>query len=130
VPFQNTTFSISAAVLLGAAISCMAAQAWSRTADGFHQLTGAQIRQQIIGKEVTDNVHWREDFLPKGVLKQFSMGEPWRGAWWIDHDLLCTRTRYDGDACYEVWRKGAQVKFMITSDVERFSGYLEPLPTK
>jgi hypothetical protein len=95
-----------------------------------HKLTGAQIRRQIIGKEITDGFHWRQAFLSNGVLKFVSLGHPERGSWRIEEDLLCTRTRLDGDACYEIWRNGDQIHFRITADVERYSGRLEPLRPK
>lgn len=97
---------------------------------GPHKLTGAQIRRQIIGKEVTDGFHWRQAFLPNGVLEGVSLGRPERGSWRIAGDRLCTRTRLDGDACYEIWRSGDQVHFRITADVERYSGRLQGVSRK
>lgn len=97
---------------------------------GPHRLTGTEIRRQIVGKEVTDGSHWRQAFLSNGVLEEVNLGRPERGSWRIAGNRLCTTTRLDGDACYEIWRSGDQVHFRITADVERYSGRLQGVSRK
>ncbi|ACA20431.1 hypothetical protein M446_6161 [Methylobacterium sp. 4-46] len=72
----------------------------------FQQLTGPQIRARLVGKEVTDEVHWSYQFAPGGRLQAVSMGRPRTGTWRLKGDTLCL----DDDPCVQVWMAGSRVE--------------------
>jgi len=55
----------------------------------FRHLTGAQIRDRIVGMELGDDVHWRDTFRRDGMLLSLSMGKERSGTWRIENNQLC-----------------------------------------
>jgi len=56
---------------------------------GFHKLTQSQIRARLAGKEVTDGVHWAEQYMRDGTFKAFHMGKATTGRWYAHDGELC-----------------------------------------
>jgi hypothetical protein len=52
-------------------------------AENLQKLTGAQIRARFPGRELTDEVHWREVYDRDGTLRNYAMGSKKVGKWSI-----------------------------------------------
>jgi hypothetical protein len=94
-------------------------------AEKFQRLTGAQIRANFAGMEMTDNVHWVDVFAPNGELKIHSMGSKKNGKWRIDKDELCVDRGKDDGGCYQVWLSGKNVEFRHEDTPALFEGILQ-----
>jgi hypothetical protein len=68
----------------------------------FHKLTGSQIRANLAGMEVTDNVHWRDPYERNGSVISSSMGRKRTGRWRAEKDQLCVEFEREMPSCYEV----------------------------
>jgi hypothetical protein len=73
----------------------------------FRRLSGSEIRARLVGKEVTDEVHWAYSFERGGGLRVVSLGRARAARWRLDGDGLCL----DGQPCVEVWMAGNRVEF-------------------
>jgi hypothetical protein len=76
----------------------------------FHKLTGAQIRVNLTGMEVTDNVHWRDLYERNGSVTSTSMGRKRTGRWRVEKDQLCVEFEQEMPNCYEVLVSGKKAK--------------------
>ena len=94
-------FAILAAVALG---SNAAAE------EKFHKLTSSQIRANLTGMEVTDNVHWRDLYERNGSVISTSMGRKRTGKWRVQKDQLCVEFENEMPNCYEVLVSGKRAK--------------------
>ena len=52
-----------------------------QAADNFRKLKDAQIKARLAGMEVTDGVHWAEQFMRDGTYKAFHLGKASKGKW-------------------------------------------------
>jgi hypothetical protein len=91
----------TAAVFLAATVS------WASAGEAFRRLSGSEIRARLVGKEVTDEVHWAYSFERGGGLRVVSLGRARAARWRLDGDELCL----DGQPCVEVWMTGNRVEF-------------------
>ncbi|MGH1574262.1 hypothetical protein ACRAWG_31010 [Methylobacterium sp. P31] len=90
------------------AVTLLAMTASSTSAgEAFRRLTASQIRARLVGKEVTDEVHWAYRFAPGGRLHVVSLGRARSAKWRLDGDGLCL----EADPCVEVWMAGDRVEF-------------------
>ena len=80
---------------------------------GFRKLTQAQIRAQLAGREVTDGVHWAEQYMRDGTFKAFHMGKATTGRWYARDGELCLEGATRERECKEVWLSGAKVEFRV-----------------
>jgi hypothetical protein len=76
----------------------------------FHKLTGSQIRANLAGMEVTDNVHWRDLYERNGSVISNSMGRKRTGKWRVEKDQLCVEFENEMPNCYEVLVSGKRAK--------------------
>ncbi|MEG9525385.1 MAG: hypothetical protein MIL41_06375 [Hyphomicrobiales bacterium] len=74
--------------------------------EAFRHLTASEIRARLVGKEVTDEVHWSYHFEPGGRLHVVSLGRARTGRWRLDGDELCL----EADSCVQVWISGNRVE--------------------
>ena len=74
-------------------------------ADRFRHLSAKQIRSDIIGKVVTDDSHWSDDFQFEGALKAIDLGQHKVSTWRISGDELCLtiNERKSATQCFEIW---------------------------
>ena len=77
-------------------------------ADNFHKLRDADIRARLAGMEITDGVHWAEQYMRDGTYKAFSMGKPHTGKWYVRNSELCLVVGKAEPECKEVWVCGQQ----------------------
>ena len=65
--------------LATAAIMCAAPIA--DAADAFRKLGDAEIKATIAGMEITDDIHWTEQYLRDGTYKAWFMSQQPKGKW-------------------------------------------------
>jgi hypothetical protein len=95
-------------------------------ADGFHKLTQTQIRARLAGKEITDGVHWAEQYMRDGTFKAFHMGKATAGRWSAHNGELCLELTTVERECKEVWLSGTNVEFRVPgSGLPPFEGVLK-----
>jgi hypothetical protein len=75
--------------------------------EAFRHLTASEIRARLVGKEVTDEVHWAYRFEPGGRLHVVSLGRAHTGRWRLDKDGLCL----EASPCVQVWMSGNRAEF-------------------
>jgi hypothetical protein len=80
-------------------------------ADNFHELRDADIRARLAGMEITDGVHWAEQYVRDGTYKAFHMGKPSTGKWYARDGELCLADGNGERECKEVWVSGSKVEF-------------------
>jgi hypothetical protein len=74
-------------------------------AEGFKKLSDIQIKRLITGKILTDDVHYRDHFLPGGKYEGVSMGRTYSGTWEVSGGELCfTRKAGENPECNEIWQ--------------------------
>ncbi|MGJ4944703.1 hypothetical protein ACQR1W_29345 [Bradyrhizobium sp. HKCCYLS1011] len=78
-------------------------------ADSVRKLSGAQIRATLSGKEVTDEVHYRDVYERDGTFRSYSMGSKRGGRWSIQGDDLCIDLPEPDGGCFEVTVAGDHV---------------------
>jgi hypothetical protein len=71
----------------------LAATALATSEDVFRKLTRAQIGARLAGKEITDGVHWAEQYMRDGTFKAFHMGKATTGRWYARDSELCLKAR-------------------------------------
>ncbi|WP_165405307.1 hypothetical protein [Bradyrhizobium genosp. SA-3] len=96
------------AVLAGIG-SLVALDAGFVAAENLKKLSGAQIRAKLSGKEVTDEVHYRDVYEHDGTLRSYAMGSKKRGKWTIQGDDLCIDLPEPDGGCFEVTAAGKNV---------------------
>ena len=125
---QNPQLMIGliAAIVLGSAVAGSSIEA----ADKFHRLNGGQIRSEVAGQEMTDNVHWRDFYDRNGTLVTQSMGRKKTGTWRVEKNELCVERGANDGGCYEVWISKKKVELRRAGlDVPVLDGVLQR-PTK
>jgi hypothetical protein len=75
--------------------------------EAFRRLTASEIRDRLVGKEATDEVHWAYRFEPGGRLHIVSLGRAHTARWRLDGDGLCL----EAAPCVQVWMAGNRVEF-------------------
>ncbi len=73
------------------------------------KLSGAQIRAKLSGKEITDQIHWREVYERDGTFRSYSMGTKKTGKWSVQADDLCIDLPEPEGGCFEVSASGTYV---------------------
>jgi hypothetical protein len=78
-------------------------------AENQKKLSGAEIRALLSGKQITDEVHWREVYERDGRLRSYAMGKKLIGKWFVHSDELCLDLPEPDGGCFEVSVSGKQV---------------------
>lgn len=103
---QRSWATSCAVVFIASALSAMTP---AQAADTFRKLNDSEIRSKLAGMEITDDVHWAEQYLRDGTLKSFDMGSVTTGKWRAQNGNLCTDNGADS-GCREVWISGNKVE--------------------
>jgi hypothetical protein len=90
-------------------------------ADTFRKLKDAEIRARLAGMEVTDGVHWAEQYMRDGTYKAYHLGKPTKGKWYVRDGELCLDPGKGEPDCREVWISGNKIEFRGTG----FEGVLQ-----
>jgi hypothetical protein len=76
----------------------------------FRRLRADQIRARVVGRDITDDFHWTEQYRRDGVLIVDDMGRRRSGRWKIERDMLCLAREAGGAFnCFQVWTSGDEV---------------------
>lgn len=95
-------------------------------ADDFRRLKAIEIRQHLVGMEVTDEVHRAEQYMKDGTYKAFHMGNPSKGKWFVRNGELCLDEGKGEPECKQVWLSGRAVQFRVPeSGLPPFEGVLQ-----
>lgn len=89
-------------------------------------LTGAQIRADFTGKQLTDEVHYRLVYEQDGTLRSYSMGVKKVGKWRVEKDELCLDLGEADDGCYRVTLSGERIELVPTGLGGPLDGILQP----
>ena len=95
--------------LATAAIMCAAPTA--DAADAFRKLGDAEIKAKIAGMEITDDIHWTEQYMRDGSFKSWFMSRQLKGKWRAEGGQLCIDDGTPDAGCKEVWLSGMKVEF-------------------
>ena len=92
----------------------------------FENLKAQKIRARVIGKDITDGVHWSEYYRKDGALISVDMGTQRRGTWKIQGNKLCKSDGKNKElTCYEVWMSGDNISLRLNKDDKYFVGVVE-----
>ena len=83
-------------------------------AESFRKLKDAEIRAKLTGMEITDGVHWAEQYMRDGTYKAFHLGKPSKGKWYAKDGELCLKDGKAEPECREVWISGTKIEFRGT----------------
>jgi hypothetical protein len=83
-------------------------------ADNFRKLENAEIGARLAGMEITDGVHWAEQYMHDGTYKAFHLGKPSKGKWFVRDGELCLDDGRGEPGCREVWICGNKIEFRGT----------------
>lgn len=93
--------------------------------EAFKRLSAREIREQLVGRQVTDDVHWFDRYNNDGSIVRIDLGKATPGHWHISGDLLCVDGPTAG--CYEIWVSGADVQFRVDGkEFMPMTGLLRP----
>ena len=98
-----------------------------RANEVFKQLMAKEIRAKVIGRDLTDGVHWSWYFRPDGALISMELAKRRVGSWKIEDNRLC-REKEKGKQieCYEVWMSRKTVSLRFFEDMPAFEATVEP----
>jgi hypothetical protein len=94
--------AISAGTIAAGMAMLLAIDGQHAFADNLQKLSGVQIRVKISGKQLSDEVHWREVYERDGAFRSYSMGRKRVGKWFVHGDELCVDLPEPDAGCYEV----------------------------
>jgi hypothetical protein len=83
----------------------------AEAADNFRKLSDNEIRSKLAGMEITDDVHWAEQYMRDGSFKGFDMGRATKGTWHAQNGELCIDNGTPDSGCREVWISGNKIQF-------------------
>jgi hypothetical protein len=99
--------------LLGGLVITMVLNLSSSAADAYRKLTDGEIKTRLAGMEISDEVHWTEQYMRDGTLRAIRMGMARTGRWYVRNGLLCLDDGKGDPECKEVWMAGAKIQFRI-----------------
>jgi hypothetical protein len=82
-------------------------------AENLRKLKDADIKARLAGMEITDGVHWAEQYMRDGTFKAFHMGKASTGKWIVRNGQLCLDDGKPDPECKEVWLSGNKVEFRL-----------------
>jgi len=83
----------------------------AEAADNFRKLSDSEIRSKLAHMEITDDVHWAEQYMRDGSFKGFDMGRATKGTWRAESGELCVDNGTPDSGCREVWISGNKIEF-------------------
>lgn len=94
--------------------------------ENFEILKAKQIRARVVGKDISDDVHWSEYYRKDGALISVDMGAQRTGIWKIQGDKLCkSKEKTKPLTCYEVWMSGNNISLRLNKGDTHFIGVVE-----
>jgi len=118
------------ALLAVAVVAILAAAVHASADEPFRLLSAKEIRPKVIGRDLTDGVHWSWYYRADGTLISVEMGKQRLGAWKIEDNKLCsTNGRKRQMECYEVWASGKNISLRYFADTPAIEGVVTPHTT-
>jgi hypothetical protein len=94
--------------------------------ENFEILKAKQIRARVVGKDISDGVHWSEYYRKDGALISVDMGTQRTGIWKIQGDKLCkSKEKNKPLICYEVWMSGDTISLRLNKGDTHFIAVVE-----
>src|SRR6266540_3289298 len=100
---KSTVISLAAGALIIAASQACGAEP-------LKPLQREQIRARLVGKLLSDRVHWSRRLRGDGTMQMTDMGKTGNGRWKLDGNKLCFGRAQEAFDCYEVWTSGAELR--------------------
>jgi hypothetical protein len=97
-------------ILVAATLGSISSQVSPVAAENSRKPSGSQIRERFAGKQLTDEVHFRDVYDRDGTLRSYSMGTKRVGKWAVEKDEICQYFRDPDDGCYEVSLSGDRIE--------------------
>ena len=97
-------------ILVATTLGSISFQVSPVAAENSRKLSGSQIRERFTGKQLTDEVHFRDVYDRDGTLRNYSNGRKTVGKWAIEKDELCLYFKEPDDGCYEVSLSGDRIE--------------------
>ena len=97
-------------ILVAATLGSISFSVSPIVAENQRKLSGSQIRERFTGKQLTDEVHFRDVYDRDGTLRNYSNGRKTVGKWAIEKDEVCVYFKEPDDGCYEVWLSGERIE--------------------
>jgi hypothetical protein len=94
-------------------------------AENSQRLSGSQIGAKFAGRQLTDEVHFRDVYERDGTLRSYSMGTKKVGKWAVEKDVLCLYLGETDDGCYEVSVSGERIEMKPTGVGLSIDGVLQ-----
>ena len=92
------------------ALATLCSNAVCAKADEARRLSGAEIKRLIVGKAVTDEVHYTDHFRLHGVYEGVFMNKRSTGTWRVKGAQLCITRGAEEESCDELWRSGSRLE--------------------
>ena len=117
-------------VMLG--VSVLAIAVPSIAEEKFHRMRAAEIRSTLVGKVVTDESHWADQFLADGAMGGHQLGQAQTGSWKLSKDgeicmVMKKKKKKPESNCFEIWLREDQVEYR-RDGVTVSEAWLRPLP--
>ena len=93
-----------------AALPMLCSNAVCAKAEEARRLSGAEIKRLIVGKAVTDEVHYTDHFRLHGVYDGVFMNKRSTGTWRVKGAQLCVTRGSEEESCDELWRSGSRLE--------------------
>jgi hypothetical protein len=95
--------------------------------ENFEMLKAKQIRARVVGKDISDDVHWSEYYRKDGALISMDMGTKQIGTWKIQGISSVCRSKEKTKplTCYEVWMSGDSISLRLHKGDDHFIGVVE-----
>jgi hypothetical protein len=110
-----------------AVVAILATTVCARADEPFRLLSGKEIRPKVIGRDLTDGVHWSWYYSPNGSVISIEMGKRQVGSWKIEDNKLCSTNANDRPMeCYEVWASGKNISLRYFADMPAHEAVVVP----
>lgn len=91
-----------------------------------HVLSGAELRDRLAGKMITDGTHWTYTLNTDGRVSAIDMGKARSGVWRISTGELCVRVPVQAsEDCWSVRQRNVQL-FLVRDGGEPIEITVEP----
>jgi len=118
------------ALLACVVVAILAAAVHASADEPFRLLSAKEIRLKVIGRDLTDGVHWSWYYRVDGTLMSVEMGKRREGSWKIEDSKLCsTNGRNRQMECYEVWASDKNISLRYFADIPAIEGVVTPNTT-
>jgi hypothetical protein len=115
-----------ATVLVVAALGSISFEVSTVAAENSRKLSGSQINGRFAGRQLTDEVHFRDVYDLYGTLRSYSDGKGKVGKWAVEKDELCIHFKQQDDGCYEVWLSNGRIEMKPSGIGLSIEGILQP----